>query len=77
MMLEKRNMKSKGNPYDKRELKDKKKSFSKTIKSVKPVAKDTNKTRRKNTLKPLKNKIKVASFARKASNEPMIRHRGM
>jgi hypothetical protein len=34
-------------PYDKRENADAKKSFMKTDKSVKPVAKDTNKTRRK------------------------------
>lgn len=33
-------------PYDKREVKDKKKAFSNTSKTVKPVAKDTNKTRR-------------------------------
>ncbi len=41
-------MKSKGiNPYNKREEKNAKKSFSKTEKAVKSVAKDTNKTRRK------------------------------
>jgi hypothetical protein len=45
-------------PFDKRENKDKKKSFSNTEKEVKPVAKDTNKTRRKNTLLPLPNAIK-------------------
>lgn len=39
--------------FDKRENKDTKKSFSKTEKSVKPVAKDTNKTRRKQ-VKPTK-----------------------
>jgi hypothetical protein len=33
-------------PFDKRENTDTKKSFAKTEKSVKPVAKDTNKTRR-------------------------------
>jgi hypothetical protein len=37
----------KANPYDKREQKDDKKAFSKTEKTIKPVAKDTNKTRRK------------------------------
>ena len=41
-------------PMDKRENKDTKKSFSKTEKSVKTVAKDTNNTRRKDTLLPLK-----------------------
>lgn len=46
------------NPYDKREKKDDKKAFTATKNTVKPVAKDTNKTRRKNTLKPLKNAIK-------------------
>ena len=40
-------------PFDKREDKDKKKSFSKTEKSVKAVAKDTNKTRRR-MVKPTK-----------------------
>lgn len=34
-------------PFNKREEKDNKKAFAKTEKSVKPVAKDTNKTRRK------------------------------
>ena len=34
-------------PYDKEYVKDKKKAFSRTEKSVKAVAKDTNKTRRK------------------------------
>lgn len=34
------------NPYDKRKVKNSKKSMSMTEKSVKPVAKDTNKTRR-------------------------------
>lgn len=57
-------------PFDKREVKDKKKAFASTKKNVKPVAKDTNKTRRKNTLEPLKNKIKPGSFKRKASKEP-------
>lgn len=40
-------MKGKAVPYDKREVKDKKKAFAKTAKAVKPVAKDTNKMRRK------------------------------
>lgn len=33
-------------PANKREVKNEKKAFAKTEKSVKPVAKDTNKTRR-------------------------------
>lgn len=60
----------KPNPYNKREVKNEKKAFQNTDKSVKPVAKDTNRTRRKNTLKPLKGKIKPASFKKKATNEP-------
>lgn len=43
-------------PYDKEYVKNKKKSYSKTNKTVKPVAKDTNKTRRK-MIKPTKGKI--------------------
>lgn len=34
-------------PYNKREVKNDKKAMASTKKSVKPVAKDTNKTRRK------------------------------
>ena len=34
-------------PYNKREVKDDKKAMASTNKSVKPVAKDTNKTKRK------------------------------
>ncbi len=34
-------------PMNKREVKNEKKAFARTEKSVKPVAKDTNKTRRK------------------------------
>lgn len=36
-------------PYSKREVKADKKAMASTNKSVKPVAKDTNKTRRKET----------------------------
>lgn len=43
------------NPYNKREDKNAKKAFSETEKGVKPVAKDTNKTRRK-MAKPTKGK---------------------
>lgn len=46
-MTKEKKMKGKVMPYDKREVKDKKKAFAKTNKTVKPVAKDTNKTRRK------------------------------
>ena len=44
---------NKVNPFDKRKVENSKKSFAKTDKSVKPVAKDTNKTRRK-IVKPTK-----------------------
>ena len=40
----------------KREYENDKLATKKTKRSVKPVAKDTNKTRRKNTLEPLKKK---------------------
>lgn len=43
------------NPYNKRQVKNAKKAFSKTEKTVKPVAKDTNKTRR-SIKKPTKGK---------------------
>jgi len=33
-------------PYDKKEAKNTKKAIARTIRGVKPVAKDTNKTRR-------------------------------
>ena len=37
----------KPNPFNKREVKDAKKAFARTAKTEKPVAKDTNKTRRR------------------------------
>jgi len=37
------------NPYNKREEKNAKAAFARTESTVKPVAKDTNKTRRKET----------------------------
>lgn len=40
-------MTNKVTPYNKREVKNKDKAFAKTEKAVAPVAKDTNKTRRK------------------------------
>lgn len=43
-------------PYDKEEDKNSKKSYRNTNKTVKPVAKDKNKTRRKR-VKPTKGKI--------------------
>ncbi len=45
----------KPNPYNKREVKNAKKAFARTEKSVKAVAKDTNKTRRK-MVKPTRHK---------------------
>lgn len=50
-------MKSKKvNPFDQRMVKDDKKAVANTKKTVKPVAKDTNKTRRK-PKKPTKGNI--------------------
>lgn len=43
-------------PYDRREVANEKKAIAKTVKGVKPVAKDTNKTRRK-MVKPTKGKM--------------------
>jgi len=45
----------KSNPFNKREDKNAKKAFAKTKSDVKPVAKDTNKTKRK-MVKPTKGK---------------------
>jgi len=45
----------KPNPYNVREDKDANKAFARTKSGVKPVAKDTNKTRRK-MVKPTKGK---------------------
>jgi len=44
------------NPYDKRKVKNSKKAKDETEKGVKPVAKDTNKTRRK-MVKPAKGNL--------------------
>jgi hypothetical protein len=44
--------------YDERESKNRKKAFKESDKVVAQVAKDTNKTRRKDTLLPLKNAVK-------------------
>lgn len=49
---------AKVNPYNKREVKNDKKAIARTEKGVKPVAKDTNKTRRKQSPLPLKNAMK-------------------
>lgn len=49
---------NKVSPYNKREVKNDKKAIARTAKGVKPVAKDTNKTRRKDTLLPLKDAVK-------------------
>lgn len=56
-------------PFDKREKKDNKKSFADTEKEVKAVAKDTNKTRRKDTLLPLKNAMKKKTAASQGRKE--------
>jgi hypothetical protein len=48
----------KSTPFNKKEVKNDSKAFKNTEKSIKPVAKDTNKTRRKDTLLPLKNAVK-------------------
>lgn len=57
-------------PEQVRYVKDAKKAISNTKKVARPVAKDTNATRRKNTLRPLKNKIKPESFKKRSTNEP-------
>jgi hypothetical protein len=57
-------------PFDEREKGNTKKSFSKTEKSVDAVAKDTNKTRRKNTLLPLKNAMKKKTAKSQGKKEP-------
>lgn len=64
-------MKKEMNPYNKREDKAMDKGFKRSEKAVKPVAKDTNKTRRKNTLLPLPNKIKGEPFKKTSTNEKM------
>jgi hypothetical protein len=58
------------NPMDRQYIQGKDKAFKGVERSVRKVAEDTNATRRKQTLRPLKNKIKPTSFKRKASNEP-------
>lgn len=57
-------------PLKRQYIQGKDKAFKAVGKSVKKVAEDTNATRRKQTLKPLKGKIKPKSFKRKATNEP-------
>lgn len=60
----------KPNPANKREVKNERKAFKNTEKTVKPVAKDTNATRRKDTLEPLKNRTKRVPFKKTSTNEP-------
>jgi hypothetical protein len=48
----------KENPLSKKQESNKSKSYKKAVKGISPVAKDTNKTRRKDTLVPLKNAVK-------------------
>ena len=61
-------------PYNKREAKIEKKAIASTEKSVKPVAKDTNKTRRKTTNKritgPTLPKVKPVSNLKKDLKKP-------
>ncbi len=42
------------NPLDRQYIQGKRKAFERVAKSVDPVARDTNKTRRKQTILPLK-----------------------
>ena len=56
-------------PFDKRTKRNDKEAFAETERSVKPVAKDTNKTRRKDTLLPLKNAIKKKTAANQGRRE--------
>lgn len=48
----------KKNPLDKKEESNTSKSYKRAVKGIDPVAKDTNKIRRKNTPLPLKNAVK-------------------
>jgi len=57
-------------PLKRQYIQGREKAFKSVGKSVTPVAKDTNRTRRKQTLRPLANKIQPKSFKRKATNEP-------
>jgi len=62
-------------PYDRHEDKVTKKAFKSVEKSVKPVAKDTNKTRRKETAKriegPTVPAVKPTSNIRKVMKKPI------
>jgi len=57
-------------PLKRQYIQGRARAFKAVGKSVTPVAKDTNATRRKQTLRPLKGKIKPGSFRSKATNEP-------
>lgn len=74
--MEKRSGKSVDkDPYDRHEDKVTKKAFKSVEKSVKPVAKDTNKTRRKETLArkegPKVPAVKPTSNIRKEMKKPI------
>jgi hypothetical protein len=58
MKKEKRPVNGNVEPYNKRNVANSKKAFASTEKSVKPVAKDTNKTRRK-MVKPTAMGVKI------------------
>ena len=64
-----------GSPYNKRENADTKKAFKSVEKSVKPVAKDTNKTRRKETRErltaPTVKNVKPHSNLKKDMKKPI------
>lgn len=63
-------------PYDRREEKSMNKAFTSTERGVKPVAKDTNKTRRKETRERLVGetvkKVKPTSNLKKVMKKPII-----
>jgi len=62
-------------PFMRREEKDTKKAFKSVAKSTKPVAKDTNKTRRKETMKrkegPTVPNVKPHSSVKKELKKPI------
>lgn len=55
------------NPYNRRSEKDTKIAFKSVEQSVKPVAKDTNKTRRKETLKRKESPITLKTITPKSN----------
>jgi len=70
--MDSRKQKSKANgkdksPYDRRAEEDTKKAFKSVEKSVAPVAKDTNKTRRKETMKRKESPITLKTVKPKSN----------